>query len=116
MKAAVTRLAIAQLHAFIDAGARLVFPAAPAPIISIVLVLYNRAELTLRCLRSLLEIGGPPIEIIVLDNASSDLTAELLSRLENVTIIRKSDNVGFPARGQRGRAACPGSIPAAVER
>ncbi|MEO5826738.1 MAG: glycosyltransferase [Gemmatimonadales bacterium] len=95
VKAAVTNLSMAQLHAFVDSGARLAFPIEPAPMISIVLVLYNRSELTLRCLRSLLESGGPPIEVIVLDNASSDLTGELLARLDNVTIIRKAENVGF---------------------
>ncbi|MBA2293226.1 MAG: glycosyltransferase [Gemmatimonadales bacterium] len=95
VKTAVTRVGMAQLHAFVDSGARLAFPIEPAPMVSIVLVLYNRAELTLRCLRSLLEAGGPAIEVIILDNASSDLTGELLSRLENVTTIRKAENVGF---------------------
>jgi GT2 family glycosyltransferase len=58
------------------------------------IVLYNRAELTLACLRSLGKPLGTP-EIIIVDNASSDDTSKLLNRLSGVHVIRNSENLNF---------------------
>ena len=59
------------------------------------IVLYNRAELTLACLRSLAENHSERLEIIIVDNASSDDTSELLNRLRGVHVIRNSENLNF---------------------
>ena len=47
------------------------------PIVSIILVLYNRAELTLSCLYSILHNSFKSVEVIIVDNNSSDRTREL---------------------------------------
>ncbi|HZS36048.1 MAG TPA: glycosyltransferase [Polyangia bacterium] len=82
------------LRALLDSGARLSWPHCNEPRVSVILVLHNRAELTLRCLRSLraLEV---PIELILVDNASEDETGALLERLDGARILRNRDNVGF---------------------
>lgn len=128
-KAVHTAAARAALGAFLQAGARLCWPRTDGPLVTVVLVLHNRAELTLRCLRALSEPGPGPLEILVVDNASSDETRLLLDRLVGVRIIRNADNRGFlravnqAARRARGThllllnndaELLPGSLAAAV--
>jgi GT2 family glycosyltransferase len=131
IKDALTQLYLAQLRCFLDSGARLTFAPVPEPVVSIVLVLFNRAELTLRCLRSLLETASLPFEIILVDNGSTDLTDAMLSRLDNVTMLSQQENVGFlrgvndGVRLARGKyllllnndtEVLPGALDAAVDR
>jgi len=68
LKAEITKHAMYRLQDFLISGQMLPFPVAAQPVISVVLVLFNRAELTFRCLRSLKENTHLPIEIIVIDN------------------------------------------------
>jgi GT2 family glycosyltransferase/glycosyltransferase involved in cell wall biosynthesis len=97
------------LRSFLASGARLRWEAVEEPVVSVVLVLFNRAELTLRCLRSIAEERRIPLEIIVVDNASTDETEALLERLDGVRVIRNAENRGFvlavnqAARRARGR-------------
>src|SRR5262249_962913 len=65
------------------------------PEISVLLVLYNRAELTFACLRALAENYSERIEIVIVDNTSRDETALLLDRLHGVRIIRNAENRNF---------------------
>jgi GT2 family glycosyltransferase len=78
-----------------DPGARLVFPQAERPELSIVVVTFNRVERTLECLESLLAHADAPFELIVVDNASSDSTGALLDRLRNVSVLHNPTNLGF---------------------
>ena len=118
------------LAALLNSDARLRFAAFAEPRVSVLLVLFNRAELTLRCLRSLLEISSLPFEVICVDNNSSDETPQMLSRVEGVRVIRMPQNVGFlrgcaaAAEAARGThllflnsdtELLPGSLQAAVE-
>src|SRR5262245_26236595 len=129
-KAALAELYRSILQSFLASGARLSWPRAETPLVSVVLVLYNRAELTLRCLRSLAEPQHCSFEILIVDNASQDETERLLERLDGVRVIRNPDNRGFiravnqAARRARGRLLLclnndaellPGALAAAVE-
>src|SRR5207302_7811425 len=49
------------------------------------------------CLRSILETVQLPYEVVIVDNASSDETPQLLSRLEHVKVVRNSTNRHFLA-------------------
>lgn len=69
-------------------------PATPAKV-AVLLVLYNRAELTLACLRALQAHAGMPIELIIIDNASRDGTGRLLDRIHGATVIRNPENQHF---------------------
>ena len=109
-KSALRGALAARLRLFLASGARLCLPASTRPDVSIVLVLFNQAELTFGCLNSIVEcLAGrePRVEIVILDNGSSDATAELLSRLDGATIIRSAENLHF-LRGvnRAARAAC----------
>ena len=66
------------------------------PLVSIVLVVFNRAELSYACLRSLEQLRYKHIELIIVDNHSSDQTEDLLRRLVGrVKVIRQAENLHF---------------------
>jgi len=117
------------MTAFLATGRHLRFPRHEQPLVSVILVVYNRADLTFQCLRSLSENAEVPFELIVVDNASSDETKALLDRVEPVVAIRNDENLHFlracnqAAPRARGRyllllnndvALLPGSLAAAV--
>lgn len=83
------------LDQFLDEGKVLTIDTTP-PIVSIILVLYNRAELTLACIQSIVDNVRVPHEIVIVDNDSKDRTDELLSLVKgNVKVIENKDNSGF---------------------
>ena len=49
------------------------------PNVSIIVVSYNTREMTIECLRSVYAETTLPFEIVVVDNASSDGSAEAIS-------------------------------------
>jgi GT2 family glycosyltransferase len=87
----------AEFGTFLASGAELVLPQPQSPLTSIVLVLYNQAELTYNCLCSIVAHAGEDAEIIIIDNASSDATAELLQRVHGAIVVRNTENRYFPA-------------------
>lgn len=103
-----TAAARADLSAFLASGGRLSFPVAEKPDISAVIVVWNSAHLTLRCLRALQAAKGPSLEIVIFDNGSSDETAALLDRTDGIRIIRSKDNLGFLLGSNRGAEVATG--------
>ncbi|UFJ42530.1 glycosyltransferase [Brevibacillus humidisoli] len=71
------------------------FPTSEQPDISIILVVYNKAEYTYQCLETIKAHADVPYEIIIVDNGSSDQTSALLSKVENVTLVKNNENAGF---------------------
>ena len=92
---AFSALAEPALAEFLAGEERLCIQRPERPAVSVLLVLFNQAALTLQCLRSLLKQNDLSFELIIVDNASSDRTEELLSRLDGVEIIRNDHNAGF---------------------
>ncbi len=76
------------------------------PDLSVVVVNHNAGAYLLRCLRSVLQrAGGVEVEVVVVDNASTDGSAEAaVAALPEVRLIR-SENRGFAAGVNRGIAA-----------
>lgn len=61
-----------------------------------IVVNWNRRELLLRCLASLHESMRAPLDILVVDNASSDgSVAAIHARFPNVELIESAENLGF---------------------
>ncbi len=86
----------ADLEDFLEGDRRLKFERPVGrPKLSVLLVLFNQAELTLHCLESLQRHAGLPIELIIMDNGSSDATSALLERLDGVTLLHSSENLHF---------------------
>jgi GT2 family glycosyltransferase len=69
-----------------------------APRVSVVIVNWNGEAFLERCLSSLMSQTVAPNEIILLDNASSDCSLELVEKFTSVRVIRQKENAGF-ARG-----------------
>lgn len=87
---------IAELDEFLDRDSSLDFRYCGEPDITVILVLFNRAELTYRCLRSLIENRGElKLQLVVIDNDSKDRTSQLLGRIHGAVIRTNSKNLGF---------------------
>ncbi len=72
-----------------------------APLVSIVMLSYNRVQDVLNGLRQLQAISYSPLECIVVDNASSDGTPAAVSRLfPHVKLIALKENIGVAAANQ----------------
>lgn len=95
LKAAFRDQCMRDLDAFLAAGDRLSLPAAVKPRVSILIVLFNQAELTLHCLRSLALEAGSETEVVIVDNNSTDRTGALLDRLDGARVIRAPENLHF---------------------
>lgn len=89
----------------LDLAAHAVGEAGATPDISVVIVLYNQAGLTLKTLTALADQRGVSFETIIVDNASQDETGDLLNRVRGATIIRNSENQGFLLAANQGAAA-----------
>ena len=70
--------------------------------VSIVIPLFNQLEYTRRCLESLLVDTTWVKEIILINNGSSDGTAEYLATLKGVTVITNPENMGCAAAWNLG--------------
>lgn len=74
------------------------FVSAKSDFVSITLVTYNSGRFIKRCLESVLDQRYPRKEIIVVDNASTDGTIDILEQFADCcTIILNDENVGFAA-------------------
>lgn len=92
----------AALAAFLAAGARVDLAPRGEPDISVVLVLYGQAHLTLQALLALAGQNGICFETILVDNASVDETPALLAQLDGAVVLRNRDNLGFLAAADQG--------------
>jgi len=67
-------------------------------LVSLTLVTYNSGRFIKRCLESVLEQKYPNLEVIVVDNASTDGTVDLLEQFADTCQIHYNDeNIGFAA-------------------
>src|ERR1039457_6706046 len=66
--------------------------------VSVTIVTYNSGRFIKRCLESVLEQRYPTKEVIVIDNASTDGTIDILEQFEDrCQIIYNEENAGFAA-------------------
>ena len=68
------------------------------PLVSVTVVTYNSGRFIRRCLESVLDQAHERLEVIVIDNASTDGTCDILERFEDrCLIVYNEENVGFAA-------------------
>src|SRR5580698_5362922 len=67
-------------------------------LVSVTIVTYNSGRFIKRCLESVLEQKYPNLEVIVIDNASTDGTADILEQFETrCRVFYNDENIGFAA-------------------
>jgi len=94
-KKTLASMAQISLDSFLASNSTITIPSQQAPEISIILVLYNRAALSLQCLYSIMRSDFDSFEVIIVDNASTDETRRLLKRIRGAQIIQNETNLHF---------------------
>jgi GT2 family glycosyltransferase len=86
-------------------------PAHDAAAVSAVIVNWNTRELLDECLSSLRAHGGRAVEIVVVDNGSTDGSVALLhERWPDVRVIANPENRGYQAANNQGMSAATGDL------
>jgi O-antigen biosynthesis protein len=110
LKQAFTATSEAALGSFLAAGGELTLRTSADPVVSILLVTFNRADLTFACLRSLADACDEPFEVIVVDNGSTDSTRRLLERVRGLRAVLNAENVHFVRGANQAAALARGEI------
>jgi len=77
--------------------------------VSVTVVTYNSGRFIKRCLESVLEQKYPNLEVIVVDNASTDGTVDILEQFEDTCSIHyNQENIGFAAAQNQAIALSSG--------
>ena len=78
-------------------------------LVSVTIVTYDSGRFIRRCLESVLEQRDVPVEVIVIDNASTDGTTDILERFEDrCTVVYNEENIGFAAAQNQAIALSSG--------
>lgn len=81
------------------------------PRLSIIIVSYNTLDLLRDCILSILPQLGPHDEVIVVDNASSDGSADMVANhFQNTTLIASNKNLGFGKANNKGISLAKGEL------
>lgn len=83
-----------KLTQFLDSDSRIKINSTN-PSISIIIILFNKANLTYACLKSIEQYVKIPFQLIFVDNNSTDNTKQLLSRIDGAEIIFNKENLHF---------------------
>ncbi len=84
--------------------------AADPPVVTIVIPVFNHREITVRCLHSIAEtwFDSLAVQFVIVDDASSDDTAAVLTKLQGIDYLRSGENDGFVAACNRAASLARG--------
>ncbi|MBU4076011.1 MAG: glycosyltransferase family 2 protein [Euryarchaeota archaeon] len=83
----------------------------PSPLVSVIIVNYNGKQYLKNCLSSLSAQSYPAIEVIFVDNASSDGSVEYVRKeFPSVRIIESKKNLGFAKGNNLGIREARGEL------
>ncbi len=87
-----------------------ILPQSDTPTVSIIIPVYNQLDYTLKCLKAIaLNLASSlQVEIILVNDCSSDRTAEVLEPLTALNLINQESNQGFIYSCNTGAAAAKG--------
>ncbi len=85
-----------------------------SPLVSVVVLNWNGAFLLAECIDSLKRLSYAPVEIIVVDNGSTDGSLALLESISGISLVKNSANLGFAAGMNAGFAIARGAYVAAL--
>lgn len=69
-----------------------------APLVSVIVLNYNGREYVSECINSLLDTDYANLQIMFVDNASTDDSIEIAKAFDRIEIVRMSENCGTLAR------------------
>lgn len=73
--------------------------------VSVIIVSFNTKDLTRKALEALFRSDAQPKQVIVVDNASSDGSADMVrAEFPNVTVVSNAENKGFAEANNQGLA------------
>ena len=73
------------------------------PDISVIVLNWNNAAATTRCLRGVSRLDGGPFQLVVVDNGSTDDSCETLAhRFPSVELLRLTTNLGYGGGNNQG--------------
>lgn len=104
------QLPVLALEPLEESHAPFALPTHDAPRVSVIIPVHGKLSYTLACLRSIARHGAnAPFEVIVVDDASPDATASVLSEIAGLLLLRNASNLGFIGSCNAGAAAARGS-------
>jgi glycosyltransferase involved in cell wall biosynthesis len=77
------------------------------PVLSVIIPAYNQGRYLVDCVKSIRECGVDDVEIIVVDDGSTDNTQEIAGGIRGITYIRQ-ENAGLPTTRNNGFAVSRG--------
>jgi glycosyltransferase involved in cell wall biosynthesis len=78
--------------------------------VSVIIPTYNRADTVAAAVESVLNQTYPDLDVIVVDDGSTDQTAEVLAGMAGQITLIRQENAGPSAARNRGAAAAKGQI------
>lgn len=91
--------------------ASIVLATSDNPEVSIIIPGFGKADYTLRCLKSLMKCRiGSRFEVIVVEDASGDRSAEVLRQVQGIRLIWNEENLGFLRSCNKAAALCKGEF------
>jgi GT2 family glycosyltransferase len=82
-----------------------------APVLSVVIPVFNHSSFTYDCLKSIkesLDQNPLKLEVIVVDDNSSDNTQEVMAQVDGVRVLANEENLGFIGACNRGASEARG--------
>lgn len=93
-----------------SAFTQLSLPCSPSPRVSIVIPVHGKIEYTLACLHSIANHPPTdPFEVVVVDDASPDNTADVLTEITGLRVISNEKNLGYVGSCNAGAAEAHGN-------
>ncbi len=84
------------------------------PLVSLIVLNWNGEAIIRECIDSLKNLNYKNIEIIVVDNASTDASLELLASIQNIIVIKNATNAGYAGGNNRGFTVANGDFVATI--
>ena len=89
--------------------ARFELPYQATPSVSVIIPIHGKLPYTLACLRSIARYGAKAaFEVIVVDDASPDDSAEVLTQIDGLRLLRNKRNLGYIGSCNAGAAEARG--------
>jgi GT2 family glycosyltransferase len=84
------------------------------PLVSLIVLNWNGVSLLRECIDSLKNLEYKHTQIIVVDNASTDGSLDLLAGIEGITVVKNPENLGYAAGNNAGFRVAQGTYVATL--